>query len=361
MKYFDEFKDKKIVKKIAQKISDLNVGANIMEVCGTHTMSIFRYGIRSLLPKKIKLLTGPGCPVCVTNEADIDAMIELADIPEAIIVTFGDMIKIPGSKTSLNQKKAEGADIRIVYSPLDCLDIAAENPEKPVIFLGIGFETTTPTIAATVIKAYDQGIENFYVYSSHKTMPPPLRAVLDAKDVKINGFILPGHVSTILGTKEYEFIAKEFNVPSVVAGFEPVDIMNSIYMLLKQINNGAKIEIEYSRVVKPEGNLIAKKMVDDVFGVIDAEWRGFGIIPGSGLEFKEKYSKFNAKKVFNINPKSGAEDTKYCDCGEILRGIKSPYDCRLFGRVCTPEKPKGPCMISAEGACSVYYKYGAKK
>lgn len=360
MKFVDEFKDKAVVLKIADKISALNVGGNLMEVCGTHTMAIFRYGIRSLLPKGVKLMSGPGCPVCVTSEEDVDAMIKLADAPDSIITTFGDMIRVPGSAGSLNSKKAEGADIRVVYSPLDALNVAQENKNKRVVFLGVGFETTAPTVAATVIQAHEKGLNNFFVYSAHKLIPPAIKALLDSGEAHIDGFLLPGHVSVILGEEPYEFIGRDYNIPSVITGFEPLDIMESIYELLKEKKAGDdSIEIEYSRVVKPEGNPKARTVMYEVFEEAPAVWRGLGEIPKSGLEFKEKYSRFDAKKEFKVTP-ARSKPSSACFCGKILRGIKTPLDCKLFGRVCTPENPKGPCMVSTEGACAAYYKYGRK-
>jgi hydrogenase expression/formation protein HypD len=362
MKYIDEYKDRKTVQKLAKKIAGLNVKANLMDVCGTHTTAFFRYGIRSLLPKGVNLLSGPGCPVCVTDDSDIDAMIKLADIPDAVITTFGDMMRVPGSKVSLNQKKASGADIRVVYSPLDALSLAKELNPRPVIFLGVGFETTAPTVAATIVEAHSKGVNNFHIYSAHKLVPPAIRAVLDAKDVNIDGFILPGHVSTIIGAKPYEFISREYDIPSVIAGFEPLDLMGSAYELLRMINGGdvEGIEIEYARVVKPEGNIIAQKVMKEVFEVADASWRGLGTIKKSGLEIRNKYSIYDAKKVFKVKPSSSLKNKTSCICGSVLRGVKTPIQCKLFGKACTPENPKGPCMVSTEGACAAYYKYGRK-
>jgi len=357
MKYVDEFKDKNVVAEISRKISGLNVSANLMEVCGTHTMALFRHGIRGLLPRNIKLLSGPGCPVCVTSEADIDAMIGLCDVPDVIITTFGDMMKVPGSKGSLLEKRADGVDIRVVYSPLDALKIASEERSRPVIFLGVGFETTAPTVAATIIDAREKGLSNFYVYSAHKLIPPAIRALLNADDVRIDGFLLPGHVSVIIGSDAYDFILKDYGVPAVVAGFEPVDILSAIYGVLKH----GKVENKYSRVVSKKGNIKAQKVMNEVFEVADADWRGFGVIKNSGLEIKKKYLRFNAKEKFEIRRPSGKKRKSSCICGEVLRGIKIPTDCRMFAKSCSPEKPKGPCMVSTEGACAAYYKYGRTK
>jgi len=358
MKYVDEFNDRKIVGKIASEISALKVSANIMEVCGTHTSSIFRHGIRDLLPSGVRLLTGPGCPVCVTSQSDIDSMIGLCEIEDAVIATFGDMMRVPGSSGSLAAKRAEGAQVRPVYSPTDALEIAVRERDRKVIFLGVGFETTAPAVAATIIAAGEKGLNNFWVYSAHKIMPPAIRAILSADEIRIDGLMLPGHVSTILGPKPYEFI----NVPSVIAGFEPMDIMLSIHMLLKQIKTGEKPRVgnEYGRAVRPGGNEKAKKVMNEVFETGDAEWRGFGLIPGSGLDIKKKYGRFDAKKAFGAVAVAGGAGKTACICGQILRGLKTPKDCSLFGSACTPDKPVGPCMVSSEGACSTYYKYGAR-
>jgi hydrogenase expression/formation protein HypD len=359
MKYIDEYKDKALVKKLVQAIAGLNVPANLMEVCGTHTMAIWRSGIRMLLPKTVKLISGPGCPVCVTSEEDIDAMISLADVPDAIVTTFGDMLRVPGSAGSLAKKKAAGSDIRVVYSPLDAVSIAKANKGRPVIFLGVGFETTAPTIAATIIEAREKGLNNFFVYSAHKLIPPAIKAILDAGEVRVDGFLLPGHVSAIIGVKPYKFIAKNYGIPSVIAGFEPVDLMESIYQLLLRIKyqSRANVGIEYVRAVRPEGNPKAVKVMKEVFKTSTASWRGLGEIQKSGLEIRGKYERFDAKKMFRIRPAETRVDPA-CKCGEVLRGVKLPTDCRLFGKSCTPEDPKGPCMVSTEGTCAGYYKYG---
>ena len=357
MKYVDEFRNKNIVKKISDEIKKIDAPATIMEVCGTHTMAIFRGGLKSLLPKSVKLISGPGCPVCVTSQEDIDKMAACADLPNTVLTTFGDMIKVPGSNSSLNEKKADGKDIRIVYSPLDALELAKENPKKNIIFIGIGFETTAPTVAATLVKAKEEDIKNFSVISSHKIMPPPMRALLEAGETKIDGFICPGHVSTIIGSIPYEQIVKDFGVSCVIGGFEPVDVMESILALLKMTkDNKPSVEIEYKRVVKKEGNKKALEILYDVFETADADWRGLGTIPGSGLKIKHEYEEFDAEKKFNIKVPKFKRKTE-CICGEILKGNKIPTDCRLFAKACTPESPVGACMVSSEGTCAAYFKY----
>lgn len=359
MKFSDEFKDRELILKASEVLRAFKRRVNLMEVCGTHTMSIFRSGLKELLPDNINLLSGPGCPVCVTDDADIDAMIALADVPGAVLTTFGDMMRVPGSGGTLNDRKASGADIRVVYSPLDALRFAEEMRDRPVIFLGVGFETTAPTVAATMIEAHGKGIRNFYVYSAHKLVPPAIRAVLRPGGARIDGFILPGHVSAIIGTKPYAFIIKEFGIPSVVSGFEPLDIISSIRDLAGMIERGGRLEVgnEYSRVVRPEGNLIAKRTMAEVFEVADVGWRGFGLIEGSGLEIKRKYLRMNARRVFGAKPVGRRRPAVSCICGDVLRGLKKPVDCKLFGSSCTPDGPKGPCMVSTEGACAAYYKY----
>ena len=362
MKYIDEYRDKDLIRAIAEKIKH-RAGSKreykFMEVCGTHTMAIARFGLKGLLPPNIKLLSGPGCPVCVTPTGFIDKAISLSKMKDVVITTFGDMIKVPGTSSSLEKAKSEGAEVKIVYSTLDALTIAKNNPAKKIIFLGVGFETTAPTIAASIIEAKDKKIENFSVLSGHKIMPPALKALVDDKDLALNGFILPAHVSTIIGSKPYAFVAKDYKIPCAIAGFEPLDIMQGIYMLVKQsVEKKPKIEIQYDRVVKPSGNKLAQDILKKVFKVADSEWRGLGIIPKSGLSIKNKYSKFNAEKNFKIKiPKT--KDNKACICGEVLKGKKTPGDCKLFGKGCTPEHPIGACMVSSEGTCSAWYAYAA--
>jgi hydrogenase expression/formation protein HypD len=329
-----------------------------MEFCGGHTVTIFRYGIRQVLPSTIEMVSGPGCPICVTANADLDKAIALSQIPEVIIATFGDMLKVPGSHSSLQEAKADGADVRTVYSTMDALKIAGDNPDKSVVFLGIGFETTAPTIAASILEAEEKGIRNYYVLSLHKLCPPVLRAILDSGEVKLHGLICPGHVSAIIGSRPWEFIARDYGIPCVVSGFEPLDILQSVDMLVNQVENGkSEVEIAYRRGVRPEGNQQALKLMEQVFEPCPAQWRGMGEVADSGLKLREEYRHFDAELAFDITPCPTHEPVG-CICGDVLRGVKTPADCQLFGKACTPQYPVGPCMVSAEGSCSAYYLYG---
>ncbi|GAB6182327.1 hydrogenase formation protein HypD [Thermodesulfovibrio hydrogeniphilus] len=331
---------------------------NLMEVCGTHTVSIFRHGIRSLLPQNIKLLSGPGCPVCVTPIEDIDRMLFIAKQPEVIVTTFGDMMRVPGSNGSLYKAKAEGTDIRMVYSPLDALKIAEENKNKNVVFFAVGFETTSPLIAATIHEAERKGIPNFSIYSVHKLVPPALEILVNTEELKLDGFILPGHVSTIIGSKVYEFIPHRYKKSCVITGFDADDILNAVAMLLKQIiDNEPKVEIQYTDAVKPEGNPKAVEFISKYFETCDSNWRGIGLIPKSGLKLKKEFAHRDAEVIFEI-PLLPSKEPQGCQCGLILRGVKLPPQCPLFAKVCTPENPVGACMVSSEGSCSAYYKYG---
>jgi hydrogenase expression/formation protein HypD len=349
------------MKKIASAIKKLTerIGRPVkfMEVCGTHTVAIFRHGIRGVIPKEISLLSGPGCPVCVTPIKDVDAAIAIANLDGTILTTFGDMMRVPGSKKSLFHAQAEGAKISIVYSPMDALKMAAENKDKNIVFFATGFETTSPSIAGTLFEASRSGINNFYIYSAHKVVPPALKALLDSPDLKIDGFILPGHVSTIIGTEPYEFIAADYSISSVVTGFDAVDILTAILMLLDQIASGrAAVEIQYTKVVRKEGNPKAMSLINEFFEPCDANWRGIGVIPGSGLKLREKANRFDVSNVFHLDIPD-APEPKGCQCGQVLTGVKIPTDCRLFGKACTPEHPVGACMVSTEGSCAAYYKY----
>lgn len=357
-----EYRDPERIKRVLDNIYKLvNQPVTLMEVCGTHTMAIFRHGIGQILPEEIKLLSGPGCPVCVTSHKAIDEGIELALKPNVIFTTFGDMIRVPGSRESLAQTKARGADVRIVYSPLEAVELAKNNPDKEVVFFAIGFETTSPTIAISVITAQELNLDNFSIIGSHKTIPHALRTLLSSKEIKIDGLICPGHVSAIIGKKPYEFVAEEFHIPSVITGLEPLDILQGIYMILKQLKTGKPlVEIQYKRGVPEEGNPHALKMLYQVFESTDDYWRGIGIIPGTGLGLKKDYQRFDAKAKFNIHVSEVAEP-KGCRCGEVLRGVITPQDCGLFRKVCTPEKPVGACMVSVEGTCAAYYKYGMRE
>ncbi len=359
MKYVEEYRDPKLAKKLLEKIHQKShKHIKLMEFCGGHTVAIFKHGLRQLLPPNIEMLSGPGCPVCVTASADLDKAIILGKIPDVIITSFGDMVRVPGSFSSLQQAKAEGADVRIVYSTQDALAIARENPTKSVVFIGIGFETTAPTVAASILQAEQEKLKNYYVYSLHKVCPPIMKTILDLGEVKIDGIICPGHVSTIIGSRPYQFIADDYHIACVVSGFEPVDILLAVERLVEQIeSNQPKVEIAYRRGVKEEGNLPALRLMDTVFEVGEANWRGIGMVPGSGLTIREKYSQFNAEKHFIIKVQPSHEP-KGCICGAVLRGISTPKDCKLFRKTCTPEHPVGPCMVSSEGSCATYYQYG---
>jgi hydrogenase expression/formation protein HypD len=305
------------------------------------------------------MLSGPGCPVCVTDNADLDKAIALAQIPGVILTTFGDMLKIPASRSSLQEVRAEGADVRIVYSTMDALQIARENPTKSMVFLGIGFETTAPTTAASVLQAEQEGINNYYVLSLHKLCPPVIKALLDSGEVKLNGLICPGHVSAIIGSKPWEFAARDYGIPCVISGFEPLDVLQCVAMLVAQIENGeSRVEIAYRRGVRPEGNRRALELMHQVFEACPARWRGIGVVPDSGLKLNWEFERFDAELAFEFDP-GPAFEPKGCICGDILRGVKTPQDCKLFAKVCTPENPVGPCMVSSEGSCAAYYLYGA--
>ena len=333
---------------------------NLMEVCGTHTVAIFRHGIRQLLPPPLSMLSGPGCPVCVTTNADIDKAIALAEQTGVTLATFGDMMKVPGSYQSLQQVKADGSDVRVVYSPRDAVCMARDNPRRPVVFLAVGFETTAPTIAAALLEAEALGLKNFYLISVHKLIPPAMRALLAAGEVRIDGFICPGHVSVIIGSQPYQFIPQQYGVPCVITGFEPLDVLQGIEMLLRQIAEGrAEVEIQYRRGVRPEGNPLARELVSRVFETSDADWRGLGCIPGSGLKLRPEYKRFDAEESFAINPPPTKEH-KGCLCGDILRGVKTSPECPLFAEACTPERPVGPCMVSSEGTCAGWYQYRSR-
>jgi len=331
----------------------------LMEVCGTHTVAIFKAGIRQLLPASVELVSGPGCPVCVTANEYLDTAIAYSRQPEVIITTFGDMLKVPGSSSNLATEKAAGADIRIVYSPMESLDIARDNPSKKIIFLAVGFETTAPIAAAVVLMAEQAKINNFYVLSAHKLVPPALKALLMAKETHVDGFLLPGHVSAMIGMEPYQFLMDEFQTPAVVAGFEPLDILQGIYMLLQQIHAGVPIlENQYGRIVPQKGNVRACEILAQVYERTDATWRGIGSLPSSGLKLRKEYVAFDAKENIPVVVEPTKEHAG-CRCGEVLRGNILPTLCPLFGKNCRPEHPVGSCMVSVEGTCAAWYKYGA--
>lgn len=360
MKYIDEYRSGELAKKLTEEIAKIsNKKLSIMEICGGHTHTIFKYGIEDLLPPNINMIHGPGCPVCVIPLGRVDDAISIACSPEVIFTTFGDTMRVPGSKTSLLNAKAAGADVRMVYSPLDALKIAKKNPDKSVVFFAIGFETTTPSTAMTVLQAAKEGIKNFSIFANHIMVVPVLKALLESPDLKLDGFIGPGHVSTVIGTKPYEFIANTYKKPIVVSGFEPLDVLQSIYMAVKQIiKNEAKVENQYGRVVTENGNQRAIDAISEVFEPREYfEWRGLGIIAYSGLKLRKKYEEFDAELKFPIANFQIA-DPKACQCGEILKGVKKPWECKIFGTACTPETPIGSCMVSSEGACAAYYNFG---
>jgi len=354
----DGFRDPEVAARLVEAIREVATApCTLMEVCGTHTMAIAKHGLRGVMPERITLLSGPGCPVCVTANADIDLAIETARQPHVTLATFGDMMKVPGSYSSLAAEKAAGRDVRVVYSPLDSLAIAEAEPGRHVVFLGVGFETTAPTVALTIREAARRGLENWSALSLHKTVPEALRALVNDPEVRISGFILPGHVSTIIGTEPYRFLAEEYGVPSVITGFEPVDVLHGVWMLAKQLAEGrAEVEIAYGRAVHSEGNPAATAAIAEVFAPTDAEWRGIGVIPGTGLALRPEFAPYDARARVPVTPPE-PRDVPGCQCGEVLRGVTLPFECKLFARACTPEHPVGPCMVSSEGSCAAYYRY----
>lgn len=331
--------------------------ATLMEVCGTHTVAIARNGLRTMMPEGIRLASGPGCPVCVTSNKDIDTVIALSRVPGVTIATFGDMTRVPGSTSSLLKEQAQGRSINIVYSPLDALTLAKENPDEQIVFVGVGFETTTPLVAMAIKRAKAMGLKNFSVFVAHKNMPGALETIVADPALKIDALILPGHVSTIIGVKPYEFLAQKYGIPGVITGFEPVDVLQGIAMIMRQLHEGrTEIEIAYSRGVMKEGNPVALAAIEEVFETVDATWRGLGVIPGSGYAIRDEYKEFDAFARFSpeVEP---TQEPKGCRCGDVLRGIMAPNECPLFRKVCTPENPIGPCMVSSEGSCAAYFRY----
>jgi hydrogenase expression/formation protein HypD len=357
MQYIDEYRDRKLAGQIIDRISSLtSKEVSLMEVCGGHTWAIQKYGIPSLLPSNIRLLSGPGCPVCVTSKKYIDQAIAYSRLSNVIITTYGDLIRVPGSSSTLNKEKSKGADIRIVYSILDALKIARTNPSKKIIFLGIGFETTAPVSAAGIINASEEKLTNFCLFSSHKIMPPAMAALIE-EGVTIDGYIAPGHVSTITGSHIYDDIPLKYGVGCVISGFEPLDILQSIYLLVKQVkDNNFRVEIQYKRAVKPEGNIKAQNIMKEVFTFRNDWWRGLGILTNSGLKINEKYSEFDAERIFKVNVEELVEE-EGCICGDILKGVKTPSQCPLFATQCTTTNPVGACMVSSEGACNAFYRF----
>jgi hydrogenase expression/formation protein HypD len=332
--------------------------ARYMEFCGSHTVAIMKNGLRQLLPQNLTLTSGPGCPVCVTDNSELDKAIALAQIPDVIVTSFGDMIRVPGSHSNLQEAKANGSDVRVVYSPLDALEIAKNNPQKSVIFIAVGFETTAPTVAASILQAKQQGLKNYYILSLHKVCPPVIKALLDSGEVNLQGLICPGHVSAVIGAKAWDFIADDYGIPCVVAGFEPLDILQCVDMLAQQTAKGeAKVEIAYKRSVTYDGNTTAQKILEQVFEPCNANWRGMGGVPDSGLKLSPEFAAFDAELKFDFDP-GPTKIQKGCICGDVLRGVKIPPECKLFRKVCTPLNPIGPCMVSSEGSCAAYYQYG---
>ncbi len=359
MKYVDEFRDPRLARKLLANIRARSTqSVRFMEFCGGHTHAIFRHGLRQMLPPTVELRSGPGCPVCVTANSGLDRAIALAELPDVILVTFGDMLKVPGSHGSLQTAKAEGADVRIVYSALDALQIAREHPERAVIFLGIGFETTAPTVAATILQAEAGGLDNFYVLSLHKLTPPATCAILDAGEVRLSGVIGPGHVTVVIGSQAWEFLPRDYSIPCAVAGFEPLDILRAVSALVEMVKDDRPAVVNaYSRSVRPEGNRVALGIMQRVFEVGEADWRGLGRVPASGLVLRPEYARFDAALAFPVDP-GPTREHKGCRCGDVLRGTVEPPGCLLFRSVCTPAHPIGPCMVSAEGACAAWYRYG---
>jgi len=362
MKFQDEFRDRSLVQNMARNIrrmaEKLKAPVNFMEVCGTHTMSIYQYGIRSLLPDNVRLVSGPGCPVCVTPVGYLDRALACTTDPQNIIATFGDMLRVPGSHSSLMEERARGADIRILYSPLDAVELARNNPDRRVIFLGVGFETTAPTVAASILQAADQKLTNYCVLASHKTMPVPMEILTADPELNLAGYLCPAHVSTVIGGNAYKPLVEKYRIPCVVTGFEPADVMQGIEMLLAQVLRGeSRVQIQYSRAVSWEGNKKAQAILHQLFESVDAVWRGLGLIPGSGLSIRGEYAGFDAEKVLTLDLPEPIEN-EACRCGEVLKGKLSPFDCPLFSTVCTPESPVGACMVSSEGTCAAAYKYG---
>ena len=362
MRFVDEFRDEDLAEALGREITALcEPGRHykLMEVCGGHTHTIYRYGVQDHLPEAIELVHGPGCPVCVIPMGRVDDGMAIAEREGMILTCFGDMMRVPGGKGSFLEANARGADIRMVYSPLDALRIARENPDRQVVFYAIGFETTAPSTALTVLRAAKEGIENFSVFCNHVTIIPAIKAILDSPDLRLDAFIGPGHVSTVIGCRPYEWIPRDFNMPLVCAGFEPVDVLQSVYMIMKQFSEGrAEVENQYSRVVPYDGNPVALRVLEDVFTLRPFfEWRGLGSIAHSALQLAPKYAKFDAEQRFEL-PGVRVADPKACQCGEVLKGVLKPWECKVFGTACTPETPIGTCMVSSEGACAAYYNYG---
>jgi hydrogenase expression/formation protein HypD len=361
MKYIDPYREPGLLKSLVAKLHGTNRQDRpvaFMEVCGTHTMNIHRHGIREVLPKNIRLISGPGCPVCVTPRSGIDTAVAYARRPDTIVASFGDMLRVPGSTSSLIDERSMGADVRVVYSPIDAVEIAKEHREKKIVFVGIGFETTVPTVAISILKALDENLKNYFVLSLGKLIPPAMNALVADPRLKINGFLCPAHVSAIIGMKPYEPIARK-GIPCVIAGFEPADILSGLISLLKQVNDGkAYVENGYKRVVRYEGNPKAQEIISTVFEPVDAEWHGLGTMPESGLEIRDEYEELDAVRALPVEMEQTIP-AEGCRCGDVLMGLIDPPECALFAKSCTTETPFGACMVSSEGTCAAWYKYRA--
>jgi hydrogenase expression/formation protein HypD len=369
MKYVDEFRDRDKAAALAREIEALVATMelarvrpiHIMEVCGGHTHSIFRYGIEELLPRAIELVHGPGCPVCVLPMGRVDDCVAIAEQPEVIFTTFGDAMRVPGSRASLLGARAAGADVRMVYSPMDALALARKHPDREVVFFAIGFETTMPSTALTILQAEAEGVENFSVLCNHITIVPTIKAILDSPDLHLDGFLGPGHVSMVIGSSPYAFVSRHYRRPLVIAGFEPLDVLQSIWMVLLQIAEGrAEVENQYARVVPEAGNRPALRAVSAVYELREFfEWRGLGSIDHSGVRIRERYARFDAERRFAV-PNATIADPKACQCGEVLKGVIKPWQCKVFGTACTPDTPLGALMVSSEGACAATIQYGGR-
>ena len=359
MKHIDEYRDSALVRPLVDELKNsLTRPVRLMEVCGTHTMSIFRSGIRTILPEGMEIVSGPGCPVCVTSASHMDAFIQMAELDHVRVAIFGDLFRVPGSNGSLANASSRGANVDVVYSPMDGLELARKNPDDLVVFLGVGFETTTPGIGATILAAAREEIDNFCVFSTHKVIPGPLEALMGDPELKINALLCPGHVSAIIGAGAYQPFVDKFGLACVVAGFEPADLLKGLILLARQVGSGKpQVENIYPRVVSWEGNRRAQAMLEEIFEPVDMEWRGLGMLPRSGLAIRDKYARFDAEKRLDITVKK-VEEPKGCLCGAILKGRNTPPECPLFKSRCTPAMPIGPCMVSSEGTCAAYYKYG---
>jgi hydrogenase expression/formation protein HypD len=358
VKHVEEYRDPRVAQRLIAEMHALSRRpVRLMEVCGTHTMAIFRSGLRALLPETITLVSGPGCPVCVTAQREIDQFVALARCEGVILTTFGDLLRVPGSGSSLQQARAAGCDVRVVYSPLDALALATRNPTKRVVFLGVGFETTAPTVAAALLAARARGVSNFLVFAAHKRTPPAVAALMAAPDLRVDGFLLPGHVCLVAGTQAFQPLVDRYRIPCVVGGFEPLDLLRALARLVAQIEAGeALLENAYERAVTAAGNAKARAAMAAVFADVDAEWRGLGVIPGSGLKIAAAHRALDAEASFDLSVPDVPEP-RGCACGQVLKGIKLPTDCALYQKACTPLHPVGPCMVSSEGTCAAYFRY----